>query len=210
MFTFASKHTPCLNTSSLCTGSLRSCASSTRLYLVTPGIAASVPAPLPLDPGVFRSGGDLQTRALPRLLPPPAPPPHAPPATTLQAPLAAGNTSPGGHPGRRATAAASAASNYRADGCCSPLSSASGESACTRSAATGTNCAATATTTAGVRMTHEVRVMLLFPRGAAPSDLKEEINIQQRPLSRNCGREKMWQMEIEEVEFVDQNGCGDI
>lgn len=125
--TFASKHTPCLNTSSLCTGSLRSCASSTRLYLVTPGIAASVPAPLPLDPGVFLSAGDLQTRALPRLLPPPAPPPPTPPpAATLQAPLAAGNTSPGGHPGRGATAA-SVASNYRADGCCPPLSSASGE-----------------------------------------------------------------------------------
>lgn len=99
VLTFASKHTPCLNTSSLCTGSLRSCASSTRLYLVTPGIAASVPAPLPLNPGV-------PPRALPRLLPPRAPPPRTPTAATPQAPRAAGNTSPGGHPGRGATAAA--------------------------------------------------------------------------------------------------------
>lgn len=37
--TFASKETPCLNTSSLCMGILRSCTSSTKLYLVTPGIA---------------------------------------------------------------------------------------------------------------------------------------------------------------------------
>lgn len=39
VLTFASKQTPCLNTSSLCMGILKSCASSTKLYLVTPGIA---------------------------------------------------------------------------------------------------------------------------------------------------------------------------
>lgn len=39
VLTFASKLTPCLNTSSLCMGILKSCASSTKLYLVTPGIA---------------------------------------------------------------------------------------------------------------------------------------------------------------------------
>lgn len=42
VLTFASKHTPCLNTSSLCMGILKSCASSTKLYLVTPGIALSI------------------------------------------------------------------------------------------------------------------------------------------------------------------------
>ena len=42
LLTFASKQTPCLNTSSLCMGILRSCASSTKLYLVTPGIALMI------------------------------------------------------------------------------------------------------------------------------------------------------------------------
>lgn len=47
VLTFASKHTPCSNTSSLCMGILKSCASSTKLYLVTPGISpptAQLPA----------------------------------------------------------------------------------------------------------------------------------------------------------------------
>lgn len=47
VLTFASKHTPCLNTSSLCMGILKSCASSTKLYLVTPGIAHTVADSLP-------------------------------------------------------------------------------------------------------------------------------------------------------------------
>lgn len=47
VLTFASKQTPCLNTSSLCMGILKSCASSTKLYLVTPGIAQTIGELLP-------------------------------------------------------------------------------------------------------------------------------------------------------------------
>lgn len=38
-FTFASKLIPCWNASSLCSGILKSCPSSTRLYFVFPGIS---------------------------------------------------------------------------------------------------------------------------------------------------------------------------
>lgn len=42
-FTFASKLIPCWNASSLCSGILKSCPSSTRLYFVFPGISTPPP-----------------------------------------------------------------------------------------------------------------------------------------------------------------------
>lgn len=81
LLTFASKQTPCLNTSSLCMGILRSCASSTKLYLVTPGIALMIARPLARSALSFflflfffydsARGGYLQICASPPALLPP-------------------------------------------------------------------------------------------------------------------------------------------